>query len=69
MRGMRCTQGLFFMLRLWCSYMCMLAVMTYNVGVLLAVVLGLASAYFILGFSPTEIVVIQTPSSKAIAYH
>jgi len=50
---MRCTQGLLFMLRLWLSYMCMLAVMTYNVGVLLAVVLGLATAYFILGFSPT----------------
>jgi len=41
------------------SYLCMLAVMTYNVGILFATVSGLAVAYFILGFSPAEVIVIQ----------
>ena len=40
------------------SYLCMLAVMTYNVGILLCVVGGLACAYFILGFSPAEVIVL-----------
>ena len=39
--------------------MCMLAVMTYNVGVVLCVVFGLATSYFILGFTPAEVIVIQ----------
>merc|ERR1712216_206314 len=34
-RARRCTQGLIFILRVWFSYLCMLAVMTYNVGVIL----------------------------------
>ena len=37
------------------SYLTMLAVMTYNVGVLIATVLGLATAYFIFGFNPSSI--------------
>ena len=36
----------------------MLAVMTYNVGCVLAVVGGLALSYFILGFSPAEVIVV-----------
>ena len=39
--------------------MCMLAVMTYNVGIMLCVVGGLALAYFSLGFQPAEVIVIQ----------
>lgn len=40
-------------IRLWFSYMLMLAVMTYNVGILLAAVLGLTLGYFTLGFGET----------------
>ena len=42
----------------------MLAVMTYNVGVLFAVVLGLAAAYLILGFSPAEVIIKQKSNSR-----
>ena len=58
MRGKRCSQGFVFLLRMLFSYLCMLAVMTYNVGILLCVVGGLACAYFILGFSPAEVIVL-----------
>jgi len=59
MRARRCSQGLVFLLRMFFSYLCMLAVMTYNVGILFCTVGGLALAYFILGFSPAEVIVIQ----------
>lgn len=59
MRGSRCTQGLVFFLRMFFSYLCMLAVMTYNFGIMLCVVGGLAFAYFILGFSPAEVIVMH----------
>ena len=70
MRGRRCAQGVIFILRIWFSYLCMLAVMTYNLGVICCVVGGLAAAYMILGFTPAEVIVIQntlTPNGKAIA--
>ena len=56
-RKLRCSQGLVFIFRLFFSYLCMLAVMTYNVGILFCTVGGLATAYFILGFSPAEVIV------------
>ena len=37
----------------------MLAVMTYNVGVIFAVILGLTTGYFILGFTPSEVIVLE----------
>ena len=57
-RKLRCSQGLVFTFRLFFSYLCMLAVMTYNVGILFCTVGGLAAAYFILGFSPAEVIVL-----------
>ena len=48
-------QGIIAFLKLYFSYLTMLSVMTYNVGILLAVVAGLSSAYFILGFQPTKV--------------
>ena len=59
MRARRCSQGFVFLLRMFFSYLCMLAVMTYNVGIMFCVVGGLAVAYFILGFTPAEVIVIQ----------
>ena len=43
--------------------MLMLTVMTYNAGVILCVVFGLATGYFVLGFSPAEIII--APRSNA----
>ena len=70
MRVRRLTQGLLIILRVWFSYLCMLAVMTYNVGCVLAVVGGLALSYAILGFSPAEVIVVPNvgkinPSSRS----
>ena len=58
-RGQRLSQGFVFILRVWLSYCCMLAVMTYNVGVIFAVILGLTTGYFILGFTPSEVIVLE----------
>lgn len=63
LRGKRCSLGILFILRMWLSYLCMLAVMTYNVGILLAVVGGLAVGYLVLGFQPAEIVVMGASRS------
>jgi len=60
----RATQGLIFMMRIFFSYLCMLAVMTYNVGVIFCVIFGLATSYFILGFSPAEVIVIQNTMNQ-----
>ena len=59
MRALRCTQGLVLVARMFFSYLCMLSVMTYNVGIMLCTVGGLAVAYLILGFNPAEVIVIQ----------
>ena len=70
MRGRRCAQGIIFILRMWFSYLCMLAVMTYNLGVIACVVGGLATAYMVLGFTPAEVIVIQNTlnaNGKAVA--
>ena len=42
----------------------MLAVMTYNVGVLIAVVTGLSLAYMIVGFQPAEVIVLGNVDLK-----
>ena len=54
---MRFVQGFVHGLRIWFSLMLMLAVMTYNAGVILSVVFGLAAGYLVLGFSPAEIII------------
>ena len=41
----------------------MLAVMTYNLGVVACVVGGLATSYMILGFTPAEVIVVQNTLS------
>jgi len=41
----------------------MLAVMTYNMGVIWCVVFGLATSYMILGFNPAEVIVVQNTLS------
>ena len=64
LRGKRCTQGILFIMRLWLSYMCMLAVMTYNVGVLFSVIGGLAIGYLVLGFQPAEVVVMSSSKKQ-----
>ena len=58
-RNKRFSQGLVFLFRVFMSYICMLAVMTFNVGIMLCVASGLAVAYFILGFQPAEVIVVQ----------
>ena len=58
LRGKRCSQGFVYMLQMLFAYFCMLAVMTYNLGILFCVVGGLAFAYFLLGFSPAEMIVV-----------
>ena len=70
-RSQRLQQGLVFLFRMFFSYLCMLAVMTYNVGILLCVTFGLAAAYFILGFSPAEVIVVANNCLKDqnTAYH
>jgi|LakMenE01Jun11ns_1017448.scaffolds.fasta_scaffold9612372_1 hypothetical protein len=45
------------MLKLVASYMLMLTVMTFNVGLLIAAVLGLSTGYFIFGFAPAKFIV------------
>ena len=41
-------------IRIFFAYMLMLAVMTFNVGILIAATLGIAFGYFVLGFSEVK---------------
>ena len=50
MRALRCSQGLVFVARMFFSYLCMLSVMTYNIGIIFCIIGGLGAAYFIFGF-------------------
>lgn len=69
-RQMRCCQGIVLVMRVFCSYLCMLSVMTYNVGVMFAVVGGLGVSYFLMGFQPAEIIIasrsLQTSDAESI---
>ena len=59
LRMSRLYQALICAFRVWFSYFCMLSIMTFNAGIMFCVVAGLAVAYFILGFSPAEVIVLQ----------
>lgn len=48
-----------FSARLLCAYLCMLTVMTYNLGLLVAVVLGLTTAFVFFGFKPTKVTLLH----------
>ena len=46
--------------------MLMLSVMTYNVGVILCVIFGLATGYLVLGFESAEIIIAPKSNEKDI---
>ena len=48
-----------FGVRLFCAYLCMLTAMTYNGGLLIAVVLGMTSAYTTFGIQETKVYLIN----------
>ena len=58
-RGKRLSLGMVYLLRVFASYLCMMSVMTYNVGILFAVVVGLCLSYFLMGFQPAEVIVVS----------
>ena len=58
-RGKRFSLGMVYLLRVFASYLCMMSVMTYNVGILFAVVVGLCLSYFLMGFQPAEVIVVS----------
>ena len=51
----RMFQSVIIAFQVFFSFLTMLAVMTYNTGVVAACVLGLGTAYFIFGFSPSQV--------------
>ena len=51
----RMFQSVIIAFQVFFSFLTMLAVMTYNTGVVAACVFGLGTAYFIFGFSPSQV--------------
>ena len=56
------------MVRLWFSYMLMLAVMTFNVGLLWATILGIVFGYWSFGFSEIKFDLITDGQIRSSEY-